>query len=350
MTLTTTQNAGSWSVTPSTELPYGTFTVAASQSDSVGNRGVSTGSTFTIAPPVPVPVLTGISPSSGPTAGGNQVGHQRHRPHRVDRGQVRPPAGGEIHGERRDADNRHGSRRWRHGDRDGQHTRWRQRAERRRQLHVCRAPDARAGPFEAAARGRRDSDHGPRGLGRPCGSLSLTVVALGSTVDATHGSVRIIAAAHGHGTQTATLAGAAFTLAQGSSGLLRASLVGKPLVCSRSRGSRRIGADRQPVRRLPDPRPLRLGRQHRRPAADPGAVQRHLLQGSGRNRRGPGIPPPREADSASGTQLSGRQALIGDAHEHKPAGLVEHLAPAELRGQLVAVEVALVDLEARAVV
>ena len=71
----------------------------------------------------------------------------------------------------------------------------------------------------------------------PVRILSLTVVALGSTIDATHGSVRIIAAAHGRGTQTATLAGAAFTLAQSSSGLLRARLVGKPPVCSRSRGA-----------------------------------------------------------------------------------------------------------------
>ena len=41
MTLTTRQNARLWSVTPSTELPYGSFTVDASQSDSLGNRGVT---------------------------------------------------------------------------------------------------------------------------------------------------------------------------------------------------------------------------------------------------------------------------------------------------------------------
>ena len=66
--------------------------------------------------------------------------------------------------------------------------------------------------------------------------MSLTAVALGSTIDSTDGSVRIIAARKS-GTQTATLAGAAFTLAQSSSGLLRARLVGKTLVCSRSRGA-----------------------------------------------------------------------------------------------------------------
>jgi large repetitive protein len=235
LTLTTTRYAGSWSVTPSTRLPYGTFTAAASQSDSVGNRAVSAGRTFTIAPPVPVPLLTGISPSSGPTTGGNQVvisGTGLTGSTAVRFG-FRPAPRFTVNGATRITATAPA----------GSGT-----------VTVTVSTPGGVSAQSAAARYAyvalpvlgRTVEAQPMsgailikapGARTPVRITSLTAVALGSTVDATHGSVRIIAAAHGNGTQTATLAGAAFTLAQSSSGLLRASLVGKPLVCARSHGT-----------------------------------------------------------------------------------------------------------------
>ena len=58
LTLTANVSRGSWSVVPTQPLTNGTYTAQAEQSDSVGNTGVSTPSTFTIDTPPPTPTPT----------------------------------------------------------------------------------------------------------------------------------------------------------------------------------------------------------------------------------------------------------------------------------------------------
>jgi hypothetical protein len=57
-TLTTTAAAGAWSVAPSIALADGTYTAQASQSDSAGNTGTSSASTFTVNTTSPLVSLT----------------------------------------------------------------------------------------------------------------------------------------------------------------------------------------------------------------------------------------------------------------------------------------------------
>lgn len=69
-TLTTTASGGHYSVQPATALDQGTFTAQASQSDSAGNTGLSSTSTFTIDTTAPLVSLT--APINGSSTNNNQ--------------------------------------------------------------------------------------------------------------------------------------------------------------------------------------------------------------------------------------------------------------------------------------
>ena len=65
-TLTTTQAGGTWSVTPTTDLADGTYTVQAEQSDDSGNLGTSNATTFSItSADLTPPAVAVVSPATG---------------------------------------------------------------------------------------------------------------------------------------------------------------------------------------------------------------------------------------------------------------------------------------------
>ncbi len=234
MSLTRTPNARVWSLTPSTPLPYGTYTAQATQADSAGNLGRSTASTFTIAPPAPVPAVTRISPSSGTAAGGSQVlitGTGLSGATQVRFG-ARPAARFIVNASTQiTATAPAGS-------------------------GTVAVAVSTPGGVSAQTAAARYTYVGAPVLGRTVEALpvrgsvlvraprarsftpitALTTVALGSALDTTRGDVRVIAAAHRGGTQSADLRGGAFTLTQASNAILQARLASMPSSCSRSRG------------------------------------------------------------------------------------------------------------------
>ena len=234
MSLTRTPNAGAWSLTLSTPLPYGTYTAQATQADSAGNLGRSTASTFTIAPPAPVPAVTRISPSSGTAAGGSQVlitGTGLSGATQVRFG-ARPAARFIVNAATQITATAPA----------GSGT-------------VAVAVSTPGGVSAQTAAARYTYVAAPV-LGRTVEALpvsgsvlvraprarsftpitALTTVALGSALDTTRGDVRVIAAAHRGGTQSADLRGGAFTLTQASNAILQARLASMPSSCSRSHG------------------------------------------------------------------------------------------------------------------